>query len=134
MFLNLAVTDLEESTNFFKKLGFEFDPQFTDENGTCMIIGENAFVMLLVKRFFRTFIKKEIVDSQKFTESIIALALNSKEEVDIMISSAVKAGAKKYKPAEDMEFMYGWGFEDLDGHLWEVFYMDKEAMASRTKN
>lgn len=123
IFVNLAVKDLKKSVEFFTKLGFKFNPQFTDENATCMIIGDNIFAMLLVEKFFKTFTKKELVDAHKSVEVLNALSMDSKKEVDEMIGKAVEAGGKEVRK-EDLGWMYGRDFEDLDGHVWEIFHMD----------
>jgi uncharacterized protein len=127
-FINLPVKDLDRSVSFFSSLGFKFNPQFTDENATCMIVSEESFVMLLVEKFFKGFTKKEISDATKTTEVIIALSCESKAEVDEFVSKAVAAGGTTPNPPQDMGFMYQHGFQDLDGHLWEVFWMDVSQM------
>ncbi len=124
IFVNLPVKDLNKTVAFFTEIGFEFNPQFTDENATCMIIGENMFAMLLTEKFFSTFTKKAVADATKATEVITAMSVGSREEVDALIEKAVKAGGKIYKDTEDHGWMYGRNFEDLDGHQWEVFFMD----------
>lgn len=128
IYVNLPVKDLDRSVEFFTSLGFEFDPQFTDENATCMIVDDNIYVMLLVEERFSDFTKKEIADASKVTESIIALSADSREEVDEMVDKAVKAGGSTPNEKQDHGFMYGWGFQDLDGHLWEVMHMDMSAI------
>jgi len=128
IFVNLPVKDLNRSIEFFTKLGFKFNPQFTDENATCMIVGEDIFVMLLVENFFKTFTKKEIADATKSTEAIIALSADSREQVDEMINKAIKAGGKTPKEKQDQGWMYEQGFQDLDGHLWEMIWMDPAAI------
>jgi uncharacterized protein len=125
IFVNLPVKHLGKSTDFFTKLGFSFNAQFTDENATCMVIGESIFVMLLVEKFFKTFIKKEICDTSKDSEAIIALSAESREKVDQLMSKAIDAGATEPRSAQDHGWMYGRNFEDIDGHLWEVFWMDE---------
>ncbi len=130
VFVNLPVKDLDRSVAFFTKLGYTFNAQFTNEQGTCMIIGEDNFVMLLTEPFFKTFIKKDVADAFKTTEVIVSLSADSREEVAEKISVAMEAGAGKSKEPQDMGFMYQDGFEDLDGHLWEYFYMDMTAMPS----
>ena len=125
IFVNLPVKDLNKSVAFFTKLGFTFNQQFTDENATSMIIGENIFAMLLVEKFFKTFTKKEISDASKATEVILAISVNSRNEVDEMVRKAINAGGAAPNPVQDHGWMYGHGFEDLDGHLWEVLYMDE---------
>lgn len=130
IFVNLPVKNLDKSVEFFSSLGFEFDPQFTDENSTCMIVDNNIYVMLLVEDFFQTFTNKKIADATQSTESIIALSADSREEVDEMINKAKQAGGSTPNEKQDHGHMYGWGFQDLDGHLWEVFFMDKNKMSS----
>lgn len=127
IFVNLPVNDLNKSIEFFTQLGYSFNPQFTDENATCMIITEDIFVMLLVKPFFQTFTKKEIVDANKSTEVLICLSAESREDVDELVSKAIKAGGTSPNEPQDHGFMYGHGFQDLDGHLWEVMWMDPNA-------
>ena len=124
IFVNLPIKDLTRSVEFFTKLGYKFNPQFTDEKATCMIIGEDIFVMLLVEEFFKSFIKKEIADTTKSTESIICLSADSREKVDEMVNKAVGAGGTIYKEPQDHGFMYGHAYQDLDGHLWEIMWMD----------
>lgn len=126
IFVNLAVKDLQASIDFFTKLGFTFNPQFTDENATCMIIGENIYAMLLVEKFFKTFTDKEIADTTRTVEVLNAFSMESREEVDAFVDKAVAAGGKEAKPARDLGFMYSRDFEDLDGHTWEMFHMDME--------
>ena len=128
IYINLPVKSLNQSVTFFTKLGFTFEPKFTDENATCMIVGDNIFVMLLVESFFETFTTKPISDAKASTEVILALSYESREKVDELVAEAVKAGGKTPTPVNDLGFMYQHGFEDLDGHLWEVFYMDEAAM------
>ncbi len=128
IFVNLPVKDLNRSVTFFTKLGYTFNAQFTDENATCMIVGENIFVMLLVEKFFKTFTKKEIADATKSAEVIIALSAESREKVDELVNKAIAAGATTPNNKQDQGFMYGWGFQDLDGHLWETMYMDPSAI------
>lgn len=128
IFVNLPVNDLKKSIDFFTKLGFSFNPQFTDEKATCMIISESIFAMLLTKPFFQTFTKKEIVDAKKSTEVLIALDAESKEKVEEMVKLAVAAGGSIYMPAQDHGWMYQHSFADLDGHQWEILYMDESAV------
>lgn len=128
IFVNLPVKDLNKSVEFFTKLGYKFNPQFTNEKATCMIVSDNIFVMLLVREFFKTFIKKEIADTTKTTEVILALSADSKEQVDELVNNAIKAGATTPIDKQDQGFMYSWGFQDLDGHLWETMYMDPKAI------
>ena len=128
IFVNLPVKDLGKTIEFFKKLGFEFNPQFTDENATCMVVNDNIFVMLLVEKFFKTFTQKEICDTTKNTEVIIALSTESREKVDQMLENVIKAGGKESRKPQDHGWMYGRSFEDLNGHLWEIIYMNEKAL------
>jgi len=128
IFVNLPVKDLERSVEFFTKLGYRFDPRFTDENATCMIIREDIFAMLLVEKFFETFTPKPVADAKHSTEVLVGLSAESREEVDRIVETALAAGARRYKEPEDQGFMYGWGFEDLDGHIWEYFWMEPTAV------
>jgi len=128
IFVNLPVKDLPKSKDFFGKLGFSFNPQFTNDDGACLVIGENIFAMLLTEPFFKTFTKKDIADASKSTEAIIALDAQSRQQVDDMVNKAVAAGGSIYRDAEDHGWMYGQSFADLDGHQWEIIYMDERAM------
>ena len=128
IFVNLPVKDLDKSIEFFTQLGYKFNPQFTDEKATCMIISEEIFVMLLVEEFFQTFTGKQIADAKKSTEAILALSADSRQEVDDMVEKAVRAGGTVIREPRDHGWMYDHGFQDLDGHLWEVFYMDVNAI------
>ena len=128
IFVNLPVKDLNKSIAFFTKLGFNFNPQFTDENATCMIVGEDIFIMLLVEKFFKTFTKKEVCDTSKNTEAIVALSVESREKVDQMMDKAIEAGGGEPREKLDHGWMYGRSFEDVDGHLWEVFFMEGSAI------
>ena len=131
MFVNLPVKDLGKSVKFFTALGFRFNPQFTDENATCMIVSEESFVMLLVENYFKTFTPKPVSDARKNTEVLICLSCDSRKQVDDMVSKAVAGGAATPRPAQDLGFMYQHGFEDLDGHLWELAFMNLEAHAAQ---
>ena len=126
IFVNLSVKDLDRSVAFFKQLGYSFNPKFTDENATCLILGDNCFVMLLVEPFFQSFTKKTLVDASKQVESLIAVSLPGRAEVDALADKAAAAGATMHEP-KDYGFMYQRSYDDLDGHTWEVFYMDPDA-------
>lgn len=128
IFVNLPVKDLNRSVDFFTKVGFTFNPQFTNENATCMIISENIYAMLLVEKFFGTFSDKGIIDAKSNTEVITALSVDSRAEVDELADHAIAAGGRQYKETQDHGWMYGRNFEDPDGHQWEVFCMDMNAM------
>lgn len=130
IFVNLPVKNLDRSIDFFTQLGFSFNPQFTDESGTCMIIGENIFAMLLVEERFKDFTKKEICNAKKSTEVLIAIDAESREHVDDLVQKAVKAGGALYSEPQDHGWMYQHAFEDPDGHQWEICYMDESALPS----
>jgi uncharacterized protein len=134
IFVNLPVKDLNNTIDFFTKLGFKFNPQFTDENATCMIVGEDIFVMLLVEKFFKTFTKREICDTSKDTEVIVALSVESREKVDQMINKALESGGKESREPQDHGWMYGRSFEDINKHLWEIIYMDESAVKNDEKH
>lgn len=127
IFVNLPVKDLQRSVKFFAGLGFNFNPQFTGENATYMIIGEDIAVMLLVEAYFKTFTPKEISDAHKTTEVLVSLSAGSREKVDEIVDTALKFGGKPSSATQDLGWMYTRGFEDLDGHLWEFAFMDVEA-------
>lgn len=124
IFVNLPVKDLKRSVEFFTKLGYTFDPQFTDENATCMIVGENIFVMLLVESFFKTFTKKELCDATRNTEVIVCLSSDSRASANELVAKAVAAGGTTPNDSKDYGFMYQHGFQDIDGHLWELIYTE----------
>jgi uncharacterized protein len=128
LFVNLPVKDLDRTKQFFAKVGFEFNPRFTDQNAACMIIGEDCFVMLLKEEFFKPFTNKPIADATKGTEAILAVSVGSRGKVDEMVGKALMAGGKPANEKQDQGFMYGWSFQDPDGHQWEVFHMDLGAL------
>ena len=127
IFVNLPVKDLKKSIGFFTKLGFTFNPQFSDETATCMIVSEDIFVMLLTHDKFKSFTPKAICDATKSTEVLVCLSCESRENVDDMVRQAVDAGGTTYNQPQDHGFMYGHGFQDLDGHIWELIYMRSSA-------
>lgn len=128
IFVNLPVKDLNKSIDFFTAIGYEFNPQFTDQNAACLVIGENIFAMLLVEEFFQTFTKKELTDATRSTEVIVALSADSRAQVDEIVNKALAAGATPSNDPVDHGFMYSWSFQDLDGHLWEFLHMDQGAV------
>ena len=128
IFVNLPVRDLRKSMDFFSELGFTFNAQFTDETAACMIISEDIYVMLLTESKFTTFTPKQICDATKFTEVLVCLSSVSRDEVNEMVRKAVAAGGMTYKQPEDHGFMYGHGFQDLDGHIWELAFMEPSAV------
>jgi uncharacterized protein len=127
IFLNLPIRDLTRSREFFTKLGFEFNPKFTDDKAACMIISEEAFAMLLTEPFFKTFTNKQICNTATHTEALIAISCSNRAEVDAIVNKAIAAGGKHAQEPVDHGFMYGWSFYDLDGHHWEVVWMDPAA-------
>jgi predicted lactoylglutathione lyase len=118
---------MERSQAFFKSLGFSFNPQFTNEQGACMVVSEDIFVMLLVEPFFQTFTKKPISDARKSTEVLVCLSCESRDEVDQLVKKSLAAGGTAPNAPQDHGFMYAHGFEDLDGHVWELVWMDPSA-------
>ncbi|HKO56751.1 MAG TPA: VOC family protein [Thermoanaerobaculia bacterium] len=128
IFVNLPVRDLQKSMQFFTALGFSFNPQFTDDKAACMIISDKAYVMLLSEPFFRGFTRNAICDTSASTEALLALSCTSKAEVDQLVRKAIDAGGRHAVDANDHGFMYGWSFYDLDGHHWEVLWMDPKAV------
>lgn len=125
IFVNLPVKDLEKTKEFFSKIGFEFNAQFTDKNAACLVIGDNIFAMLLTEDYFKTFTKKDLSNAANTTEVILALSAESREQVDEIVNAALSAGGSPSNDPVDHGFMYGWSFQDPDGHLWEVMYMDQ---------
>jgi uncharacterized protein len=129
IYVNLPIKNMERSKAFFGKLGFSFNPQFTNEQGACMIVADGSiYVMLLVESFFQTFTKKAVADAAQSTEVLVCLSCESRAEVDELVRKALAAGGKAPNAPQDHGFMYGHGFEDLDGHLWELAYMDASAV------
>lgn len=124
IFVNLPVKDLDRSMAFFAALGFTFNPQFTNEKAACMVIGENLFSMLLTEPFFQTFTKKPIADAHKTTEVLVALSVGSRSAVDEILQKALAAGVAESRDSQDHGFMYSRAFQDFDGHIWEIFWMD----------
>jgi uncharacterized protein len=127
LFVNLAVDDLGRSVEFFTGLGFSFDQRFTDATATCMVLSEESFVMLLTRQKFGEFTSKEIVDSSRGTEAILALSASSREEVDAFADKALASGGSPAKDPLEYGFMYSRSFQDPDGHLWEIFWIDQAA-------
>lgn len=126
LFVNLPIKNLKNTVEFFTKLGFEFNPKFTDESSTCMIVNESIFVMLLEEDKFKTFTTKEICDSTNKTEVLLSLQVEKREEVDLLVKKALEAGGTKHMPQQDHGFMYVHSFQDINGHIWEVFYMEDQ--------
>ena len=132
LFLNIPVANVQRAIVFFEALGFAFNPQFTDASSTCMLVGEDAYVMLLEEARFRGFSKRPLGNRAAETSALFALSVNSRAEVDEMVRKAIAAGGSPAVEPLDHGFMYGSSFRDLDGHHWEVFWMDPSAMPSAT--
>jgi uncharacterized protein len=128
IFVNLPVKHLKKSIEFFTGLGFSFNSQFTDDTATCMIVGDDIFVMLLTEKKFQSFTPKPICDATKNTEVLVALSMDSRARVDEMVRKAVTGGGTTYNEPKEHGFMYQHGFQDLDGHIWEIFWMDPSAI------
>lgn len=124
IFVNLPVKNLNKSIAFFTRLGFTFNPQFTDETATCMIVAEDIFVMLLTEAKFKVFTPKDLCDATKYTEVLACLTVENREQVDEMVRKAIAAGGSAYNEPQDHGFRYGHGFQDLEGHIWELIYME----------
>lgn len=131
IFVNLPVKDLERSKTFFGELGYSFNPQFTDEKAACMVVSDDIYVMLLTEEFFKTFTKKDVVDAHKTTEVLVCLNEDSREAVDAHVEKALNAGGTETREAQDHGFMYGRSFNDPDGHIWEIIWMDEAAVAGQ---
>lgn len=127
LFVNIPVADLQRSIDFFSGLGFSFDPNFTDEKATCMLVGEDAYVMLLEHDRFTDFTTKPTADASRQTEALFSFSVDSREQVDEVTQRALTSGGTSAKEPIDMGFMYGTSFQDPDGHHWEVMWMDPES-------
>ena len=130
IFVNLAVENLERSKAFFNALGFSFDPQFTNDQAACLVLGENLYAMLLVKDLFKSFTRKSLCNPKESTEALVGLSCESRGEVDALVAKAVAAGGSVPRAPQDYGFMYCHGFEDSDGHIVELIYMDPNAKAA----
>jgi uncharacterized protein len=124
LFVNVPVSDVQRSIRFFEALGFSFNPQFTDATATCMLVGEDAYFMLLARDRFTSFSKRPVGDPRTETNALFSISVRSREEVDEVVKKAVAAGGSYAADPQDHGFMYGWSFYDPDGHHWEVFWMD----------
>jgi hypothetical protein len=131
IFVNLPVKNLKKTMAFFQALGFSFNAQFTDETAACLVIGEDIFAMLLTEPKFKEFTKKKIADATTTTEVLTALAVGSKDEVHRIVDAALKAGGTEAREPQDHGFMFDRAFDDLDGHTWEIFWMDPSAIPPR---
>ncbi|WP_326576610.1 VOC family protein [Streptomyces sp. NBC_00487] len=124
IFVNLPVNDLDASKKFFTELGYALNPQFSDENAASVVISDTIVAMLLTKPFYSSFTQKEIADATKTSEVLLCLSAESREKVDELVDKAVAAGGTASEKIQEMDFMYGRAFDDLDGHTWEVVWMD----------
>ncbi len=131
-YINLPVKHLDKAVEFFRHLGFSFNPQFSDDSATCMVVSPEMSVMLLSEERFQAFSPKGICDSKAFSEVLICLTCESRAEVDDLVIRAVGAGGSTYNEPQDHGFMYGHGFQDLDGHIWELMYMAQEQRQEMT--
>jgi hypothetical protein len=127
IFVNFPVRDLPRSKSFFASLGYTFNPKFTNDDAACMVVSDTIFVMLLTEHFFKTFTKKEITDAHTATEVLVCLNEPSRAAVDAHLEKALAAGASESREPQDHGFMYGRSYSDLDGHIWEVMWMDEAA-------
>ena len=134
IFVNLPVRDVARSQVFFRAMGYEFDPQFTNEQAAALVLGDKLYAMLLVHDFFKGFTGKPIADATQTTEVLTCLSCDSRTEVDALVAKALAAGGTAPRPPQDHGFMYAHGFEDLDGHIWEYVYMDTSAAANPGKD
>ncbi len=128
IFVNLPVADLKRSMRFFEALGYAFNPQFTDHTAACMVIGDDIYAMLLTREKFKQFTPKPVVDATKATEVLVCLSCESRGHVDGLVRKALAAGGSAYTEAKDHGFMYQHGFQDPDGHIWELIYMEPGAV------
>jgi predicted lactoylglutathione lyase len=129
IYVNLPVKNLEPTKAFFSSLGFTFNAQYTNEQAACMVVADDIYVMLLVESFFQTFTKKPVADATKVTEVLVCLSCESRAQVDELVAKALAAGGKAPNAPQDHGFMYAHGFEDIDGHMWELVHMDASAAA-----
>ncbi|MFE2880132.1 VOC family protein [Streptomyces roseus] len=128
IFVNLPVQDIDAAKAFWGKLGYSFNPRFSDDKTGCLVISDTIFAMLMTEARFKDFATKEVADATKTTEVMLALSAESREQVDEVLGAALAAGATEPRPAQDLGFMYGRAFEDLDGHVWEYVWMDPAAV------
>lgn len=132
IFVNLPVKDLARSTAFYEALGYKRNPMFSDDNASCIVVSEEIHVMLLVESYFKTFTKKDIANASKTTEAIVCISAESREAADALADAALASGGSFSNDPMDEGFMYGRSFQDPDGHLWEVMWMDPNAAAGQS--
>jgi hypothetical protein len=131
IFVNLPVGNLPASIAFFTELGFSFNPRFTDDTAACMVVSDSIYVMLLTHDKFKMFTPNPIVDAKKSTEVLLCLSQPDRASVDALVRKAIAAGGNTYNQPQDYGSMYGHGFQDLDGHIWELMYMDEKAVQAQ---
>ncbi|WP_347158306.1 VOC family protein [Pontibacter chitinilyticus] len=130
IFLNLPVQDLEQSKSFFTALGFSINEQFSDSTAACIVVSDTIYVMLLTHEKFKQFTPKDISDATRTTELLASLSVETRDEVNTIADAAIAAGGTEVRLPQDHGFMYGRAFNDLDGHIWEVFWMNMDALPS----
>lgn len=128
IYVNVPVANIAKSRKFFTSLGFSFNEQFSNQEAACMVVADNIYVMMLETKYFQTFTHKPAADATKSTEMLLCLSCESREAVDELVAKAIAAGGASPNPKQDHGFMYGHGFEDLDGHVWELAWMDPKGM------
>ncbi len=126
IFVNLPVKELQRAVDFFCQLGFHFNAQFSDDNAACLMVSADIHIMLLVEKYFNSFTHKPSADARRTSEMILSISAESRQKVDELFEKALKAGGRAYGDTQDEGWMYARGFEDLDGHMWEFMWMDKE--------
>lgn len=124
IFINLAVTDLQKSMDFYTALGFTNNPQFSDDKGKCMVWSDHIYLMILTHEKFLSFTNKPIADTKSAVAGLFSLAIESAAEVDTIVENGLKAGGIEPNEKRDYGFMQQRTIEDFDGHTWEIFYMD----------
>lgn len=130
IFVNLPVADLDASKAFFEALGFTINQQFTDETASCVVIDSTIYAMLLTHAKFREFTPRPVADAHTSSEVLIALSQDSRDAVNDLVGKALAAGGSEVRPAQDLGFMMSRAFADLDGHIWEILWMDPAAIES----
>lgn len=133
IFVNLAIKDIAKTRSFFERLWFEFNEKFSNDKALSLVIWENMYAMLLLESYFETFTDKTLCDTTKNTELLLAISVDSREQVDSIMTKALEAWAKEPRPPQDHWFMYLRDLEDLDGHTWEIFWMDESQMPAATE-
>ena len=130
IFVNLPVADISAAREFWSSLGYSFNEQFSDDKALCLMLGDSIFAMLLQRDFFQSFTDKPTIDATTAVQVLNGLAMGSRAEVDALVDAAVAAGATESRPPQDQGFMYERGFADLDGHDWEIMWMDPAVESS----